>query len=246
MTALSPFSLPGKFRRGNLHTHSTLSDGSLDPEDVIEKYKHAGYDFLVLSEHFVKMYDWPIADISGFTSEGFTLIPGAELHAPKTHAGELWHILATGLPLTFEPPSEKETAAQLAVRAGQAGAFISIAHPAWSQLDLEDGLSIDCADAVEIYNHGCEVECDRGYGWYLLDQMNNLGKRLHAVATDDAHFADGDVDAFGGWVNVKTQTLNAESILMALKAGHFYSTQGPQFFSVDLEKTHLTIHCSPR
>ena len=245
MTVLMPFSLPGKFRRGNLHTHSTLSDGRLEPGEVIKKYKQAGYDFLVLSEHFVEMYDWPIADTAGFSCDRFTTLLGAELHAPKTKVGELWHILASGLPKDFAPAGENETAVQLAKRASQAGAFISIAHPAWSQLNLDDGLSIDCADAVEIYNHGCEVESDRGYGWYLMDQLNNLGKRLNAIATDDAHFANGDADAFGGWVNVKTDSLDAESILKALKAGHFYSTQGPQIYKVELENTQLNINCSP-
>ena len=170
---------------------------------------------------------------------------GAELHAPKTQVGELWHILATGLPRAFAAAGENESAAQLAARASKAGAFISIAHPSWSQLSLDDGLSINCADSVEIYNHGCEVESDRGYGWYLLDQLNNLGKRLNAIATDDAHFADGDADAFGGWINVKSVSLNAESLLKALKTGDFYSSQGPQIHNVDLEKAQLTINCSP-
>ena len=42
MPSLSPFSLPGRFWRGNLHTHSTLSDGALEPPQVIEAYKNAG------------------------------------------------------------------------------------------------------------------------------------------------------------------------------------------------------------
>ena len=245
MAVLKPFSLPGEFRRGNLHTHSDLSDGRLPPTEVVEKYKSAGYDFLVLSDHFVEMYNWPITDTTVFQTDAFATILGAELHAPKTNVGELWHILATGLPADFKPAGENETGIEIARRAVNAGAFVSIAHPSWSQLDIEDGLSIDSAHAVEIYNHGCEVECSRGGGWYLLDQLCNLGHRLTAVATDDAHFTHGDQDAYGGWINVKSKSLDADEIIESLKAGNFYSSQGPQIHSVELTNSKLSINCSP-
>ena len=37
--------------RGNLHAHTTLSDGQLPPEAVIAAYEQAGYDFLAISDH---------------------------------------------------------------------------------------------------------------------------------------------------------------------------------------------------
>ena len=197
MTDLSPFSLPGRFWRGNLHTHSTLSDGALAPDKVVQAYKDAGYDFMMLSDHFIDHYDWPIADTRSFRSNGFTTIIGSEFHAPETSAGELWHIVAAGLPLDFPPCAPEETGVQVARRAADAGAFIGIAHPAWSQLTIEDGRAIDVAHAVEIYNHGCAVECDRGEGFYLLDQLLNEGRRLTAFATDDAHFRHATISAAG-------------------------------------------------
>src|SRR5438552_7796555 len=124
---LSPFSLPGRFWRGNLHTHSNLSDGRLEPRAVVDAYKNAGYDFLMLSEHFIGNFNWPIADTREFRSNSFTTIVGGELHAPETSAGELWHIVAAGLPLDFPQAAIGETGAQLAQRAREAGAFIGIA-----------------------------------------------------------------------------------------------------------------------
>ena len=67
---------------------------------------------------------------------------------------------------------------------------------------------------------------DRGDGFYLLDQLCNEDRRLTAVAGDDAHFHNGDLDAFGGYVMVKSESLEPESLLGALKAGEFYSTPG--------------------
>jgi hypothetical protein len=243
MTDLSPFSLPGRFWRGNLHTHSTLSDGALAPEKVVEAYKDAGYDFMMLSDHFIGNYNWPIADTRAMRSNRFTTILGSEIHAPATGVGELWHIVAAGLPLDFEPAAPAETGPELAARAAAAGAFIGIAHPAWSQLTIEDGRAIDCAHAVEIYNHGCAVENDRGDGWYLLDQLLTEKRHLTAFATDDAHF--WTPDHFGGWVNVKSQSLEPEMLLEALKQGHYYSSQGPQVHEVSVSGKEMTITCSP-
>jgi predicted metal-dependent phosphoesterase TrpH len=243
MKSLSPFSLPGRFWRGNLHTHSTLSDGKLPLDEVIARYKTAGYDFISLTDHFIEHYDWPIADTRHLRGNDFTTILGAELHAPVTSAGELWHILANGLPQDFKPVAKGETGPQLARRAVEAGAFVSIAHPSWSRYTIEDGRALAFAHAVEIYNHGCAIENDLGEGFYLLDQMLNEGHRLGAIATDDAHFHTPD--HFGGWVHVKAESLDPDDLLRALKNGHHYSSQGPQFHDIRLDDKHIEIETSP-
>ncbi|HEV7251604.1 MAG TPA: CehA/McbA family metallohydrolase [Mesorhizobium sp.] len=245
MTDIAPFSLPGRFWRGNIHTHSTLSDGALAPDQVVEAYRRAGYDFLQLSEHFMERFGWPIADTRRFRTNNFTTLIGAELHAPSTTVGELWHVVAAGLPLDFEPCARDETGPEIARRAREAGAFVGIAHPAWSQLTIEDGRALESAHAVEIYNHGCAVENDRGDGWYLLDQLLNEGKRLMAFATDDAHLRNGDYDVFGGWVHVKAPSLDPADLLEALKAGNFYSSQGPQIHELSILGNELSIVTSP-
>jgi len=90
------FAAPGRFLKGNIHTHSTLSDGKRTPEDVVETYRRGGYDFMA-------RYNFPIADTRRFRAPGFTTLLGAEVHAPATSLGEIWHILAVGLPLDFAP-----------------------------------------------------------------------------------------------------------------------------------------------
>ena len=212
--------------------------------DVVSAYKNAGYDFLMLSEHFVNHFNFPINDTRSFRGNDFTTLIGAELHAPETSAGELWHIVAAGLPLDFKPPHEGETGPQLAQRARAAGAFIAIAHPSWSRYTIEDGRALlSSAHAVEIYNHGCAIENDLGDGWYLHDQLLNEGAKLTAIATDDAHFKTPD--HFGGWVNVKAQSLDPNEILEALKDGDFYSSQGPEIHAIALEGKTITVNCSP-
>ena len=43
MADIAPFSGKGRFWRGNIHTHSNLSDGALEPGQVIDAYQRAGY-----------------------------------------------------------------------------------------------------------------------------------------------------------------------------------------------------------
>ena len=77
MTALSPFDLPGPFLKGNIHTHSDRSDGVLPADEVARRYRAAGYDFLSMTDHFMRGYDFPITDISHLADERFTPIFGA-------------------------------------------------------------------------------------------------------------------------------------------------------------------------
>src|SRR5690242_1193363 len=107
-----PFNQPGRFWKGNLHTHCTASDGKLSPEATCQRYCEAGYAFIALTDHFLERYHFPLTDTRALRTPDFTTILGAELHTDKTELGEMWHILAVGLPLDFAPTPKDETAAQ--------------------------------------------------------------------------------------------------------------------------------------
>jgi hypothetical protein len=238
------FAAPGRFWRGNIHTHSTRSDGALEPAEVCRLYRESGYDFLCLSDHFLARYGFPITDTRPFRTNAFTTILGAEIHAPANSHGEAWHILAAGLPEDFTPTAADETGVQLAARARAAGAFVGIAHPQWSGLTIEDGRAmIGAAHAVEIYNHGCALESARPDGTYLLDQLLSEGHHLFAYAADDAHFRFDD--GFGGWMMVKAEANEPEALLAATKAGHFYSSEGPLIHDLVVSGGEAHVECSP-
>ncbi|MBY6004569.1 CehA/McbA family metallohydrolase [Salipiger bermudensis] len=247
---LSAFSAPGRFWRGNLHTHSDRSDGGLTPAEVCRRYRAEGYDFLALTDHFIGAYGYPITDTRPFREAGFTTILGAEIHSGAMANGELWHILAVGLPTEFAPPHApgfapvegQETGSELAARARDAGAFVAIAHPQWSGLTLADARGLAAAHAVEIYNHGCATGCDRADGAAIADLLLSEGRRLSLVATDDAHFTEPD--HFGGWVMVKAEENAPDALLAALKRGDFYSSQGPELHAVRLSETGVEVESS--
>lgn len=246
----SAFSAPGRFWRGNLHTHSDLSDGCLSVEEVCRRYAAEGYDFLALTDHFIGRYGYPIADTTPHRSNSFTTILGAELHSGAMENGELWHILAVGLPDDFAPshspdfvPVEgQETGPDLALRARDAGAFVAIAHPHWSGLTLADARSIEAAHAVEIYNHGCAIGCDREGGGHVLDLLLSEQRDMTLIATDDAHFTEPD--HFGGWTMVKAQANDPDLLLEALKRGDFYSSQGPELKNVEIREGEVFVESS--
>lgn len=142
MTILLPFNEAGQWLRGSLHCHSTNSDGEVPPEQVAARYKAEGYDFICVTDHFRPEFNYPITDLSVFNDDVFLTIPSAELHIMATSYGKLWHLTANGLPGNFQPPMTDETPAQYAQRAADAGAFVSIVHPSWYQLTLEDAETI--------------------------------------------------------------------------------------------------------
>jgi hypothetical protein len=244
------FTTKGRFWRGNLHTHSTRSDGVLPPEEVCRRYRAEGYDFLALTDHFVGSYGYPIVDTVPYRTADFTTILGAELHSGAQENGEMWHILAVGLPPDFVPSHTpewhpvpgQETGPELAARAVAAGAFVAIAHPQWSGLTVADAASITAAHAVEVYNHGCYAGCDRADGGAITDQLLEAGRKLNLIATDDAHFHEPD--HFGGWVMVRAMANEPETLVAALKAGHFYSSQGPELRDVRVYADRVEVECS--
>lgn len=140
---------PGRFYRGNLHAHSTNSDGGMSPEAVCSVYRQQGYDFLALTDHYFGGFNYPISDTTPYRTETFTTLIGSELHAPALDNGMAWHILAAGLPLDFGGLLDGETGAELAQRAADAGAFVTLAHPEWYGASVADLQSIPAAHAVE-------------------------------------------------------------------------------------------------
>lgn len=260
-----PFSKPGRFYRGNLHTHSTRSDGDLTPAEVIAAYKARDYDFIALTDHFLpETYFRPESDAASFITisdttelrdDEFTTILGAEIHGPSMRNGELWHLVAVGLPVDFPNWTPEEQAVDLAKRAVDAGAFVGIAHPHWNSVSEEDARKVaGFVHTVEIYNHSC-FNINRADGDYLLDLLIEEGfHHLSMNAADDAHFKTplGEVGAahpegFGGWVQVKAESLDPDALLAALKAGEFYSSTGVELknVTIDTEADEIVIETSP-
>ena len=246
MTWENPFGLPGSFRRGNLHTHSTHSDGHLPPEAICALYANAGYDFICISDHFLERFGYPLTDATPFESKGFLTIRGAELHAGRVESGEHWHLLGVGLPGDFAHPAPDETGPSLAKRALDTGAFVVANHPAWYALGEDEIRSLGPIHAIETWNATAAGLNDRADSWYIFDRLLAKGGRYSACVADDAHFAGEGGDALVAWVWVKTVEHSASQIVDSLKRGAYYSSSGPEIHDISFDPTgKVVVRCSP-
>ena len=50
-TSYNPYNGGGTWYKGQLHCHSTASDGELSPSEVVARYAALGYQFIALSDH---------------------------------------------------------------------------------------------------------------------------------------------------------------------------------------------------
>ena len=241
-----PFAQPGRFYRGNLHGHSTNSDGAWSPSEYCRRYRQNGYDFVALTDHCMEHYGHAITDTRQFRSEDFTTLIGAELHPGQIKSGGPWHLLAVGLPLDFETHRAGDSGADVVARVREAGAFVAAPHPNWFALTIEDFETLGRVHAVECYNGVSDYDSDRGYSWHFIDMLLHRGHRVGAIATDDTHSQPAVNDFMRGWVYVMAAALTPEALLQALKAGHYYSSTGARLHNVELRgRDTLLVECSP-
>jgi histidinol phosphatase-like PHP family hydrolase len=238
---------PGQWFRGNLHCHSDRSDGHAAPAAVIGAYREAGYDFVALTDHFEAEYGWQITDTRQFRDAHFTTLLGAELSSAPWEQRDCYWVTALGLPLDFAPPPAGDLPEAI-IRARKLRAFVTLLHPglnALSPTGCETLPGFAAIDAVEVYNHNLagSAGADRANGAYLLDTVLERGRKLLLTAGDDAHFSRPD-DRFGGWIEVWCNRLAPEALLAALRAGRFFSTQGPRIESLRLAGNRLHVRTS--
>ncbi len=65
--------------KGNLHAHTTFSDGRRPIREVIARYRDLGYDFLAITDHDDRVHDDYWFDIP-LGDERMLILPGIELN----------------------------------------------------------------------------------------------------------------------------------------------------------------------
>lgn len=244
MTISDPFTAPGRWLKGNLHTHSTRSDGVRTPQEAIDHYKRNGYDFLAITDHGT------LVDPTKLDNRGMTLIPAQEICLGTSKAGTTTHIVAANihetLPLRdFDPATDPQRAIDLTA---DQGGFTIIAHPYWSGLHTADLLRLEGYLGVEIYNTSCDVYRGTGYSAPHIDALLVAGRRPFIFATDDHHGAPEPLkpsDACGAWIMVKAKDDSLQAIVEAIKNGHFYSSNGPTIKNIQLTPEGIRVETSP-
>lgn len=122
MTSL--FRENGRWYKGNLHTHTTLSDGRLTPEECVSLYKSKGYDFLSITDH------WKVS--SNCFQNGMLLLSGGEWDMGPIENTGCVHVVGIGMQQAPALSREEALTPQKLVDAIRfAGGEAILAHPAW-------------------------------------------------------------------------------------------------------------------
>ncbi len=221
--------------KGNLHLHTTVSDGTRDPEEAFELYWSQGYDFIARTDH------WHASESGNY--KGMLLLPGCEYDVGKVAEDGMYHILGIGCGLIAEK-TDRPPVQEIIDRIHAAGGIAVLAHPAWSLNTPEQILRLRDVDCTEIFNSVSDLPRNcRPYSGLILDMAAVRGRLLKLAATDDVHFYIPG-DTCRSFIMLQADALTGESVLRALREGRFYATQGP-VLEVRREGNTVVVDCSP-
>lgn len=232
----SPFSLPGSWFKGNLHTHTTQSDGLFTPEEAVAWYREHEYDFIAITDHGALTHGQ-----SHGPGNDFITITGSELDGPG------YHLLALGI--SALPVPKTGLSPQAAVDAVlDLGGLAFFAHPYWTGQTSADIAAVQGMAGIEVYNSVCEKMDGLGYAHVHWDDLLAQGLRLTGLAVDDVHWKHGAQGQ--GFVMVRARSLDEDSLLAAIRRGEFFASSGPQITDLRVVQQGngqpaLRVQCSP-
>lgn len=238
----SYFPQEGIWLKGNLHSHSTVSDGIIEPGELAQLYREKGYHFLSMTDHNL------FVSHDGESDENLILLTGVE-HDLEYSRYKCIHVVGIGQPdkeqtdyvcKRYSP--QELTDQQLLDTMAADGQFVVIAHPVWSRMELDEVMALNGYCAIEVYNNGTEHLCHNGNAEIYWDILLRHGKKVLAMACDDVHT---HIDLFGGWIHVKAKELSKQAIVQALFEGAYYSTCGPEIYEYGLQGNQVYVACSP-
>ena len=223
--------------KGNLHVHTTLSDGKRTPDEVRARYRSHGYDFLAITDHRRVTTETAMVD-------GLLSIRGIEFDFNLT--GQVIHIVGIGVPEEVAQTVTYGSAPQRAIdEINRLGGVPVLAHPAWSLNTTELMCSFRGLSGVEIFNSVSSVPTNalRGDSAAMLDPVFANGQLLNCFANDDSHRYEGECGMSATMLN--TNDRSVAGILRAIDEGRFYATQGPEIRELSLTDGVVHIACSP-
>lgn len=235
----------------NLHCHSTLSDGRYDIYKIKDMYKSRGYSAVAYSDHNVLIPHPELED------DGFIPLTATEIDVNDAH-GHCYHLnfFSEQKDKTEFPSIERIYSVDginKIIETGNKNGFLcQYNHPRWSFQNASDFVGLKGLWGFEIFNTGCEIEMDDGWGDYEYEVICRDG-RVYPVttATDDNHNGMTDdpdspyCDSFKGWTTVFAPSLTYKDIFSAMKNGDCYATTGPEITSLYVENGRVYVQCTP-
>lgn len=209
---------------GDIHTHTTASDGVLSLEQLADHAKSHGLDFLAVTDHNQMSRTDTFLHI-----EGLTLIPGVEWTHYKGHAGFL------GVDQPYDTPfytnTEKDALAKFSTARGR-GALIVIDHPCDENCSFQFDLHNFPFDCLEIWNGPMRENNLRAVT--LWQNLLASGRKIPCVGGSDYH-RDRLFQILGGpCMGVYALSNSPADILIALRRGNSFIRFAPEGPSLQL------------
>ena len=252
---VNPFESQGIWLKTALHTHSTVSDGTLPPDVLATSYGEAGFDVVAITDH------WRLTSVP--STDELLMVPGAELGwdlpNPRfpTQSAEF---LVYGLDHVPDDPDgdktnwytndvehyEVRTFADLTsgVRwADTMGAVVYVAHPYWNQIDPVALQQAQGFAGIEVWNGSSDLETGRGDSSMWWDTLLGEGRSVFGIGTDDQHYPLFELGT--AWTMVHATERSVDAVLHALRTGQTYFSHGPQLHGVHVDGDAVVVECSP-
>ncbi|MYA23219.1 MAG: PHP domain-containing protein, partial [Gemmatimonadetes bacterium] len=197
----------GRWLIGNLHTHTTTSDGERDHQAVIDDNAGRGYGFLAITDHDIYT---SLGDYEQYDAQGMILVPGNEISANGPH------VLHVGDAGWVEPHADRQRVIDEVNESG--GGFALFNHPNrhgnFNHCPQELLQACEGYVGLEIYNG--VISEGSPYATNRWDMLLSAGRRLWGFANDDSHAAEGDVGV--GWNVAYVEAETASGVVEALRA----------------------------
>ncbi len=264
----------GNFYKANLHCHSNISDGVKTPQELKELYKSRGYSVLAITDHnllvphhelddddFIMLTGYEINFNEMYTDYGKKPHFCAIAIDKDNETDPVWH----STKYIYKEERAKE---HLVKKSGEDfcrqysgygitraieklkenGFFVTYNHPSWSLQTIETFNEYYGMDAMEIFNTGCYTTGFHDYDVHCYEELLRKARRLYCICADDNHNEypeDSNMcDSFGGYVVIKADKLDYNTLTKALCDGDFYSSTGPEIYDYYYEDDMVHITCS--
>lgn len=235
MKGLFRYDTSGRWYKGNIHVHTTASDGGKTWAEVGELYAGAGYDFVFATDH------WVASNVEDESSSSPLLwLDGIEIDG-WDDSGAMYHVVCLGKTDPLDPETSFTDAMQ---SAREQGALLILAHPHWTGNTLQDALRWRF-DGVEIYNHVCHWLNGKSNGLVYWEAMLKQDPNTLAFSVDDAHLRAEHPGWNGGWIVVNAPACSRDGILSGIRRGNYYSSCGPEFSAIELKGDDVIVRTSP-
>jgi hypothetical protein len=221
----------GKWLKGNLHTHTTVSDGQRTHQEVIDEYASRGYDFLMISDHDVYT---STEELEAFDNQGLILLPGNEISVGGPH---MLHVGATEF---VEPDTDRQNVIDNVLKGR---GFVIFNHPNWQMgfnhcpqgvLERHSGYM-----GLEIYNGVISRLEGSPYATNRWDLLLGSGRKVWGFGNDDTHRVNGDTEL--GWNVVYVKGNDPWDVVDALRKGRFYVSTGVAINRIKVEGMRIEL-----